>query len=45
MVDDIASIEDRGEELVWTTSADAGPAAEAMLDELFAGPDHFVIAE
>lgn len=34
-------VEDSGEEIVWTTSTDAGPAAEAMLDELFAGPDHF----
>lgn len=33
------AVEDCGEELVWTTSTDAGPAAEAMLDELFAGPD------
>ena len=37
-------VENRGEEIVWTTSTDAGPAAEVMLDELFAGPEHFAIS-
>lgn len=34
-------VEDGGDEIVWTTSTGAGPAAEAVLDELFAGPERF----
>jgi hypothetical protein len=32
-------VEDRGSEIVWTISTEAGPAAEAYLDELLALPE------
>ena len=34
-------VDDRDGRIVWTTSTDVGPAGEAILDELFAGPDRF----
>lgn len=34
-------VELRDDQIVWSTGSDAGPAAQAMLDELYAGPDRF----
>ena len=34
-------IEHRDGQIVWSMSTDAGPAAQAMLDELYAGPESF----
>jgi hypothetical protein len=34
-------VEQRDDQIVWSTSTDAGPAAQTILDEFYAGPDHF----
>jgi len=34
-------VEDRGDEIAWTVSAEAAPAVEPFLDELFALPEQF----
>jgi len=34
-------IEHRDGQIVWSTSTEAGPAAQAMLDALYAGPESF----
>lgn len=36
------AIEHRDDQIVWRTGSDSGPAAQAFLDELYAGPNRAV---